>query len=61
MAGAPSDAPLLWLNVDGTQQAPAGAMRAQSHKLLNKQGLAWLAPSWRGQRYKLCPAMVAQL
>ena len=50
MAGAPNDSRLLWLNVDGTQQAPAGTMRAQSHKLLNKHGVGVLSARWRGQR-----------
>ena len=59
VAGTPNDSPLLLLKVDSTQQVPAGATCAKSHKLLHEHGvgvggtLAW-------STYKLCTATVAQ-
>ena len=59
MAGAPNDSPLLWLNVDGTQQAPAGTMRNLTQATQQARGRRFVGTlAW--STYKLCPATVAQ-
>ena len=59
MAGAPNDSPLLWLNVDGIQQAPAGTMRNLTQATQQARGRRFVGTlAW--STYKLCPATVAQ-
>ena len=59
MAGAPNDSPLLWLNVDGFQQAPAGTTRNLTQATQQARGRRFVGTlAW--STYKLCPATVAQ-
>ena len=59
MAGAPNDSPLLWLNVDGIQQAPAGTMRNLTQATQQAWGRRFVGTlAW--STYKLCTATVAQ-
>ena len=59
VAGAPNDSPLLWLNVDGIQQAPAGTMRNLTQATQQARGRRFVGTlAW--STYKLCPATVAQ-